>query len=894
VESCKRIAYNVYMSRTRKLTLSNEYTPPAMGVGSLEKKLRVLREELHKKRHKSRLFVTQEKSEPVSKKQEKEHVHGSIMDRFVDLTEYPVHIQKKLEGIRSKHVVMLREQEEDSTTPLFTKGTKFRTRTPKVDLHKVHVDIFHTVLWVFLDFFISIPLALLYLLRFVLWVVRILGWLVIKVMYSVAYTLVYGAELVVMFMYMGIRGIHRIVWYMRSTRRMKYILFAWYDEFGVYVDRVGTKLFYAFAQRVWSYKFRTIRTQLAQGWYKKEFIFVVVGLSLIVPLVWARPWTHALRSTQGKVLGDVSDALASHDIHQIRKSFNDASQALHELGPFTRALLGATQVGESASSLIEVGNELSMAGEILAQFQTDLDSPSLSLLDKVERSVHAFDNASPHIKIALKKLNDVDARIVPSSIRPKITLLQEKLPEVAQSLDKVSTLSHDLLVILGKNDVKRYLVVFQNNNELRATGGFMGSLALIDVKNGKITRFEVPGGGTYDFQGQLKAWVTPPQPLGLVSSRWELQDSNWWPSFPDSARKILWFWEKSSGPSVDGVIAINATFMEQVLRVLGPVTLPSTGEQIASDQFIETLQDTIASNRKTKEPKKILSELSPIILDSLLNTHGEEVAALSATFVKALAQKDVLFYFSDTTLQNDFADADLVGAMKHPSQDYLMVVATNIQGGKTDGVITQKVDVDETVTKEGKVFHTLTIHRTHKGDPNNETEKLNNVAYMRIYVPEGSELIDAKGFNPPYLKYFKEPDRNLSIDADLSRIETKSVVDEKTGVRISNELGYTVLGNWMQVEPGGEAIATITYVTPFSIKPEGLLTPARSYSLLIQKQPGMRPQETNVHLTLPQEWQIEWSNGSTHMTVHTGQGSNKAEAKVTLTEDAYFGITFKR
>lgn len=889
------------MARTRKTTIRTTDFSSPLTAGSLDERLRSLQSELKKQRNKSRLFASSASIPPPSRPIS---ASGGVSAFIADIAEYPVKVQKRLDAVRSRHVLMLkdltgtdesvaRHGERKSSTRFDEYRRKSSGATaPKVDLRYVEKSIGKRLWWACADFFISIPLAFLYVLRFAIALVRIAGWLALRVVFIVVYIVLYIAEIVVGVM----RGIWwlvlRCVHFVRTIGRLRIHIQNFFESAGERLDYIGTTLMYRFAQSAWSYRVRPVRTVLMRGWYKRELVFLLISGAIIAPLLYARPWTRELGNAQGKVLGEVTGALATHDIVSIKKGFADATQSINNLGPFTQALVNATDVGSSARALLDVGNALASAGEIVAGAQGAMSAPNTSLLDKVQNFTHALQDATPYLKVALKKLHDVDARSLPSSVRPKVALLQEKLPPAVESLDSVTQLSKDLLTILGNDETKRYLLVFQNNNELRATGGFMGSVALIDIKNGKIARFEVPGGGTYDFQGQLKAWVAPPQPLWLVSNRWELQDANWWPSFPDSARKIIWFWEKSSGPSVDGVIAINASFMEQVLKVLGPVTLPSTGEKISANDFIATLQTTIASQKNTREPKKIVSELTPVILDALLSTRGDEVAALGATLIKGLAQKDVLFYFSDPVVQEHFARADVVGAMKPARQDYIMTVATNIQGGKTDGVIKQTEDVTVTITPDGRALHTLTIHRAHKGDPNNELEKLNNVSYMRVYVPQGSTLVSASGFNPPLLKYFKQPDKTMEQDADLARIETRSVIDEKTGVRTSDELGYTVFGNWMQVEPGEEAVASITYMTPFSVKPQGFFNGVGSYSMLLQKQPGMTPQDTEVKVILPHAWQVAKTSSSDTMSVVGQEGTNFVDARTVLAEDAYFGFVF--
>ena len=113
----------------------------------------------------------------------------------------------------------------------------------------------------------------------------------------------------------------------------------------------------------------------------------------------------------------------------------------------------------------------------------------------------------------------------------------------------------------------------------------MGSLALMDIDRGQIKRLEIPGGGPYDFQGQLTAQVAAPEPLRLIQPVWQLQDANWFPDWPTSAEKIMWFLNKSGAPTFDGVIAVTSDVMEDLLMVTGPIEMNEYGLTIDSDNF---------------------------------------------------------------------------------------------------------------------------------------------------------------------------------------------------------------------------------------------------------------------------------------------------------------------
>lgn len=327
----------------------------------------------------------------------------------------------------------------------------------------------------------------------------------------------------------------------------------------------------------------------------------------------------------------------------------------------------------------------------------------------------------------------------------------DTVPLIHANIRELLSVSDALLSILGHERSQRYLVMFQNNNELRPTGGFMGSYALLDIDRGEIKKIDIPGGGTYDVQGQLTEYVKPPRPMRVIADRWEFQDANYFPDFAASAEKIMWFYEEAGGPSVDGVIAINATFFEALLDIIGPIEMPEYGVIITSDNFFDTIQKQVEFeyDKEENKPKQIIADMAPIALNRLLQSGSQGILDVVSTLETGLQARELQFYFVQEKLQKIMAEKGWSGAIKQTNGDYLNVVSTNIAGGKTDAVTLRDYDLEVDISDDGSITNTLTITHTHDGDPNGVFTDIPNVDYLRVYVPDGSELLSVKGFNPP-------------------------------------------------------------------------------------------------------------------------------------------------
>lgn len=432
----------------------------------------------------------------------------------------------------------------------------------------------------------------------------------------------------------------------------------------------------------------------------------------------------------------------------------------------------------------------------------------------------------------------------------KLRLLQEDTNSLEDTLDPIHeklTSLQDLLAVLaefsGTQESKHILLVFQNPRELRATGGFAGSMALLTVRDGKLQNIDVPEGGTYDVQGQLLLRRISPEPLHLINPRFELQDANWWPDFPTSAKKITEIYEATGGPTIDGVVAITAYVGEEILKLTGPISTPYESPQegpaskLSADNFIDTLQSAIerdrAQNRKT--PKKIISTLFLPFGDRIIALLKTEPKPLIATLLSSLQKKDIQLWSRDESVQAALKRLGFSGELTQTQGDYLSVITSNVGGGKTDGIVSEEILHNANISTSGVAQVTVTISRTHTGVRGDRLTGLRNTSYVRVYVPKEARFISAEGFTPPPPHRFENPDISLEPDPDVRSQEAQAKTDTSSGTKLWNEKDKMVFGNWIIVDPGKTAVATIRYEVPLAAAEKTI-----PYLLTVEPQAGKR------------------------------------------------------
>jgi len=440
------------------------------------------------------------------------------------------------------------------------------------------------------------------------------------------------------------------------------------------------------------------------------------------------------------------------------------------------------------------------------------------------------------------------------------------------------------------------LFLFQNNQEMRATGGFIGSYGVMDIFNGRINKFFIDG--IFNPDGQLREKVVPPVPIQKISAAWSLHDSNWFPDFPVSAEKAIWFYEKTGGPTVDGIITMTPNVMEKLLEVSGPIDMLEYEVTIDKDNFLEEVQNEVEVeyDKELNQPKKILADLAPKILDAIFNS--KKVSSVVKTLdilMESLNEKQLLLYSRNYEIEKKISEEGWSGEILSTDKDYLSVINSNINGFKTDGVIDETIEHQAEIEDDGSIVDSVIITRKHNGG-DEKYDWLNkvNANYMRVYVPKGSRLLSVEGqtreFNSPPLDYkalnFK---RDPQVEAEENSIET----DEESGTRIYEDAGKTVFANWVYVSPKEETVIRYTYLLPFKISMNESDKPADTYSLLAQKQSGSLGSKINSSIIYPQKYKLVWSypENLTKDGVDLSMTS-KLKIKTSLEKDKFIGAVF--
>lgn len=646
----------------------------------------------------------------------------------------------------------------------------------------------------------------------------------------------------------------------------------------------------------------SFRPRPAVVWYRAVIGFVITAILLVLP-IYGINYYYRLRQTGGQVLDSTNEALArlksggqasvnldlsgaSNEFTQAWQGFSSAQAELGEVnGVILNILKLISKEGEmvaAGENLLAVGKNISAAGRYLAgglepilkEGKVDLSATVSGLSDKkspadyslTDRVVSLRDNfvlAGQQIQEAHDQLVKIQPEALPAEYRQVLAETPKNLALLHEKIEAFIPFTDFLIEILGHEHTQRYLLLFQNNAELRPSGGFIGSLAMIDIDRGNIKNIEIPGGGSYDLRAGFAKNLAPPEPLQLVNQRWELQDANWFADFPASAEKVIWFYNKSGGPTVDGLIAFTPQLIEKLIGLVGPIDMTEKYKvMIDKNNFISFTQTEAEKKfNETRTSKQFIADLTPKVLSQALKGEGNNYLGILKILSESLQDKSFLFYFPKESLEEKIKNYGWAGEIKTAPGDYLAINHANIAGGKTDTVMKEAVNHLVEIDKQGVITDTLTITREHQGIKDDPFTGFKNIDYLRVYVPSGSELLYATGFLEPAEGFFQKVPDDYEIDEDLAKIQGEVIIDEPSRTRINQEFGKTVFGNWVQTEVGKTSVVTLKYQLPFRVPLEnlrrtkswwdnfksslGIENDSVSYSLLLQKQPGANYSQFN-------------------------------------------------
>lgn len=508
-----------------------------------------------------------------------------------------------------------------------------------------------------------------------------------------------------------------------------------------------------------------------------------------------------------------------------------------DYGPLATAAPELVTAGRQALALAETG------GEVLLPTFSELRAaqPDAAATDLLLQTVAAQASALPQLAPGLSALRTTLATIDGAGLPTQWDAALQASPSLLTLAEAATQLGPQLPALLGMDRPKTYLVLIQNNHELRATGGFIAAIGRITLDKGKLTDLDfVDSYAIYRTDG-----LYPPAPAAMQTYMsipvLVMRDANWSPDLPTAAQVARTLYKSDTGIEVDGIATIDLHAVRRLFGALGEMQVegfetPITGDNI-EEQIVKLwerpAESSVAVGGDTEEALgewwSQRKEFIPRLVDAAmrkLEDSAIDYFAAGAAVAEALEERSIQVWLAQEEAAAVLAAQGWDGALRpEADQDFLAVIDTNMGYNKVDAAIERALDyrVAWPQGADQPAQATLTLTYTHPIDADDPgcdlTPRYGDsyadliarcyFAYVRVYAPAGSKLIEATG------------------------VDAESVATQRGERRTSIFTGYFIL------PPRNTNVVTFTYTLPPRLTPD-------AYRLRIQRQSGTGPLPATV------------------------------------------------
>jgi hypothetical protein len=438
------------------------------------------------------------------------------------------------------------------------------------------------------------------------------------------------------------------------------------------------------------------------------------------------------------------------------------------------------------------------------------------------------------------------------------------------------------------------LILAQNEDEARATGGYITGAGLVVMENGRLVSF--------DFQdaNQVDNWQDKPYELLTSGPLWEFmglqlfffRDANLWPDFPTSAENALNLYSYGLDlPPLDGAIAIDQQFLQLLLAVTGPVTIPGEDITVNQQNIIANLRNVWAIDEGQElgewitGRKDFFGPFALALKDKLVSDFGSlDPVYLMRSMIKAVETRHLQVYMRDEAAAAVLAELGWDGRLQPPTDhDFLAVVDSNVGYNKANANVERSLEYQISLDVEGGGQASLTVTYEHQAAGSDSPCRATEYSELPSY----QELTDQCYWN--YLRIYAPAESRL-LEASQHPIPVEARVYNDIAIylpqSISEQAGFTTFTNYL-LAPSGEAVTShYRYQLPaFIVHREGH---EHRYQLMVRKQAGSRPQPVVVTVMLPPDMEF-----ISAVPEATAVNDTTVQLSLTLDKDLFITVVYR-
>lgn len=520
-----------------------------------------------------------------------------------------------------------------------------------------------------------------------------------------------------------------------------------------------------------------------------------------------------------------------------------------------RSVPGIGPYSDQVEPVVEfAASTLSVSQRLMDLFFPLLDAPLLDenrseLVQVINENQAIIKQCGVDIERATGYFSQIEPGLYPQNIRVRLEVINQLLPQVTNGLSFLQLIPQ----ATGNKTPVTYLILLQNTDEIRPTGGFITMFGLLRIENGKISYIDFQDFATKNYISQV---VEAPAPLKniLEAYYWLPRDGNWSPSFPESAKKVQELFFLSTGIKTDGVIGVNQNTLSLALEALGPVLV--NGEAITSDNvrnyMISEKMNAIQQGNQGSRKAFVAPLFSAIIGKFSKNVNKDSITGFLKFLQTAFIRGDIQIFSLQPEIQSLLQKYRISGDLVPGDGDYFMLVDANLGINKADLVVTRKISYSVDLSNALQPFAIIqieynnpmqgdiTCHQT--GDIRSEANTVSYLNpscywnYWRILGKTGTEVTS-----------FTLPDFSDNIFESGFNWSHTPTINQLNG-------GIYEFGGLTVVTTNSTSQVIVKRSIPVSFLHE--TSKGTQYLLNIQKQVGIRELPIEVRVLLPSGTEI--------------------------------------
>lgn len=594
---------------------------------------------------------------------------------------------------------------------------------------------------------------------------------------------------------------------------------------------------------------RPRRRRFRMRWSRVIWFLVIVGV--VVPLVGLGWGAFRARAEARSLKIDYHArnfvGLAS-TIHQLGSTLGLMRTESYLLG-WMDAIPVVRGYYLNGLNLLTLGhNDLQVFGQVLPPVMQAAEAPgtaaqkSARVSRAVTRAGTLMQQLEPQLMAANRAVQSMNPARMPGVLEKKgltVSALRSLSQTIIEWLPAMTGPHPVLADLLGMPTFHRYLLIFQNSGELRATGGFMTAYADVTLSDGKLGPL-----ASHNIQ-KLDTQVTyqPPPPLPvsyLPVTYWHLRDANTGmssplgaiPDVPEAVNNIMRFYNSiPNAPYLNGVVFVNTWMVDGLIADVGGLTVPTVpGKSIHLTPQNANYEMEMMAEGGALPPrirKHFIGTMMKELLHKVFHGHMSELLKVGGTFIQALDHEQLMFYFHNAEAQRLVVQHNWGGIIpSHVNGNFVEVVDQNLLGHKDNYWMHESYAVNVT-TKNGHNLETVTIHWVEPAIvvPKPPYLVVPYHSWVTVLAPNGSRYVSmtgsASGGNGA----------GGGIDSYIQQTSDPLLNKEEFGGHMN------LPGRMSKSEPPSQG----TVVTQFWL-PSGV----NINHMLLQKQPGLRGEPVTV------------------------------------------------